>query len=81
MYQGVEKRCRSSKVVAKKIAVRVGAASCYLGEESACERVPGPRSRHNNCIKAEAAPIAVDCKDQLQHEQEKYVHGHSPAAL
>ena len=42
-----------------------------LGEEGACERVPGPRSRNNDSIKAEAAPIAVDRKDQLQHEQEK----------
>ena len=46
-------------------------ASCDLGEEGACERVPGPRSRNNNSIEAEATPIAVDRKDQLQHEQEK----------
>src|SRR5262245_1463035 len=63
-----------SKMVSKKIAVRPRCqrdASCDLGEEGACERVPGPRSRNNNSIKAEAAPVVVDRKDQLQHEQEK----------
>src|SRR5215813_12525001 len=63
-----------SKMVSKKIAVRPRCqrhASCDLGEEGACERVSGPRSRNNNSIKAEAAPIPVDRKDQLQHEQEK----------
>jgi hypothetical protein len=56
-------------------------ASCDLGEEGACERVPGPRSRNNISIKAEVAPITLNRKDQLQQEQEKYVHGHSRAAL
>jgi len=46
-------------------------ASCDLGEEGAWERVPGPRSRNNNSIKAEAAPIPVNRKHQLQNEQEE----------
>jgi hypothetical protein len=32
--------------------------------------VPGPRSRNDNSIKAEAAPIAVNRKDQLDDRRE-----------
>jgi len=61
------KRCATlHKMVAKKIAVRAGAVNgtphVTLGEEGACERVPGPRSHTITASRPRSTPIAGTAK-------------------